>query len=958
MIRFVLRKMLNTKWMVFCLLIGIVLAVGMVSSIPLFTNGILNRMLRLDLEEYQQNTGVYTGRLSFKSQIEAAYKPESRTLALEYFDQEIPRLAADIGLPIDVYNRVYLLTGFRAAVSGAEFNYNERDDLYDLEQIQVASLKGFDDHVTYLFGKAPSDKITDGLIEIAVSNKMMRDSIFTLGGEYELYDIMERDPAKKPFKVKVVGIYEQAESGDMYFFDGHGTNKGYLIVNEDAFNEAFVHGDICYVNTAEYFMALDYHSARISNIDEVYDKLVYFQNWVSSRGAGTTRAPMIRIIEGYGESEAQLRTMLLVIQMPIMLMLAFYAYMISQLILEYEKNEIAVLRSRGSSRRQIVLIYLYESIIIGAVSFVLGIALGYFMCRMLGTCNGFLEFVSRTALTLEFTENVFIYAGVTVLFSILTMLIPAIGYSKTTIVEHKTSKTKKKTPLWKKMCLDLVLIFIAGYGYYGYTQQMYTMTVTGMDSNSLPIDPLLFVISTFFIVGFGLLMLRIFPYLIRFIYFIGKKFWSPVLYASFLQVGRSGGKETFIMLFLIMTLSVGLFSANTARTLNTNTEERIQYTAGADMILTPAWESNAIIMTDEATGEQTTILQETEKGYANDRLVTYIEPSFVPYETMEGVESAAKVFVKTGVNSYYGTKTSSCDLMAIDPEAFGKTAFMPDELLPVHWYNYLNLLSYEQRACLISRAYAEELGIKEGDLLNVSWSRQSAIDMRVYGIFDYWPSYQYKEGTKAASNRMIVCNLSYTQANMVIEPYQVWLKKAPDATSAQIYQAIEDQNLRLSELHDSSQEIVAVKNDPLLQGVNGALTMGFIVTMIVCAIGFLIYWILSIKGRVLQFGILRAMGLAGPKMIGMLLMEQLLISGVAIILGISTGALASTLFVPLLQMVCTTDQLVLPFRVMFERGDYIKLYAILGMMLTVAFVVLGGLISRIKMAQALKLGED
>ena len=304
------------------------------------------------------------------------------------------------------------------------------------------------------------------------------------------------------------------------------------------------------------------------------------------------------------------------------------------------------------------------------------------------------------------------------------------------------------------------------------------------------------------------------------------------------------------------------------------------------------------------------------------------------------------------------TKTSSCDLMAIDPEAFGKTAFMPDELLPVQWYNYLNLLSYEQRACLISRAYAEELGIKEGDLLNVSWSRQSAIDMRVYGIFDYWPSYQYKEGTKAASNRMIVCNLSYTQANMVVEPYQVWLKKAPDATSAQIYQAIEDQNLRLSELHDSSQEIVAVKNDPLLQGVNGALTMGFIVTMIVCAIGFLIYWILSIKGRVLQFGILRAMGLAGPKMIGMLLMEQLLISGVAIILGISTGALASTLFVPLLQMVCTTDQLVLPFRVMFERGDYIKLYAILGMMLTVAFVVLGGLISRIKMAQALKLGED
>ena len=43
------------------------------------------------------------------------------------------------------------------------------------------------------------------------------------------------------------------------------------------------------------------------------------------------------------------------------------------------------------------------------------------------------------------------------------------------------------------------------------------------------------------------------------------------------------------------------------------------------------------------------------------------------------------------------------------------------------------------------------------------------------------------------------------------------------------------------------------KNDPVLQGTNGILTVGFIVVLLLCTVGFLIYWILSIQSRALLF---------------------------------------------------------------------------------------------------------
>ena len=82
------------------------------------------------------------------------------------------------------------------------------------------------------------------------------------------------------------------------------------------------------------------------------------------------------------------------------------------------------------------------------------------------------------------------------------------------------------------------------------------------------------------------------------------------------------------------------------------------------------------------------------------------------------------------------------------------------------------------------------------------------------------------------------------------------------------------------------------------------------------------------------------------------------LSVVAIMIGIVLGGITSDLFVPMMQLVYNAAQQIPPFVVVASREDYMKIYALIAAMLLIGLVTISRIISRIKIAQALKLGED
>ena len=88
------------------------------------------------------------------------------------------------------------------------------------------------------------------------------------------------------------------------------------------------------------------------------------------------------------------------------------------------------------------------------------------------------------------------------------------------------------------------------------------------------------------------------------------------------------------------------------------------------------------------------------------------------------------------------------------------------------------------------------------------------------------------------------------------------------------------------------------------------------------------------------------------------MVEQILITGSAIVAGIVIGRVAALLFVPLLQVVYAAADQVPAFRVASERGDFLRIYAVAAALLVLGGVLFRTLLARLDIQQALKLGEE
>ena len=233
------------------------------------------------------------------------------------------------------------------------------------------------------------------------------------------------------------------------------------------------------------------------------------------------------VLTEYLKTEKQVEVTLWVLQVPIFMLLAAFIFMVSSQMLDMEKNEIAVIKSRGAGRGQIFGMYLMQSLLISVIAYAVGIPLGVYICQVVGSANAFLEFVRRSALPVEVTKEALTYAGLASVLSICAMVLPAVRHSKTSIVNHKQRKHRSTAPLWQKLFLDVILLGVALYGLYTFSGQKDMLASRVLEGASL--DPILFLSSSMFMVGAGLLAVRLAPAIVWLVYRPFKKLWSPAL---------------------------------------------------------------------------------------------------------------------------------------------------------------------------------------------------------------------------------------------------------------------------------------------------------------------------------------------------------------------------------------------------------------------------------------------
>ncbi|MCL2226360.1 MAG: ABC transporter permease [Oscillospiraceae bacterium] len=950
MIGFLWRKIWKTKWLVLCLIFGNIILIGMVTVVPIFTAATMQRVFQEDLRNVQEFQNRFPAIMQLNFSFNVAEEAERLSKYRATRDRLWPEELRAMGVPGYLGIRTYVLnTWAMRPVVAREIPNNNRS-------LSLVAPEGFEQHIHLLHGRMPSHELAYGRVfEALASEEVMRRHNLLLGETMTTMSVGDPDDL---YLVRIVGIFDFKAESEAFWSAVPITFVNMILVSDDLVSAYVVE------NYREYFrlsvawtQVLDATAMRADRISHYFERIhagrEAFNNidaiWHYSVNFYDT-------IEEFADRTGQLELTIWVLQIPIYVMLALFMYMVTRKILLLDSNDISVLKSRGASRRQILGIYAMQGLFVAAVSFPLGVGLGVILCHIIGSSSGFLDLVNRDALHVEVTSTAIAYGAIGMAISYIYLLFPVIKLSRVAIVDHKRKKARRSDkPLWQRYFLDVITFAVSLYVLYTFNMQRDLMMATLPDARSF--DPMLFVSSSLFIIGSALILLRLYPYFIRLIFMIGRKKFGPAVYASMVKVGRSIEGEQFIMLFLVFTVAVGIFSAQAARTLNLDNAHRIRYLGGADLMIREAWADN--LLPPEVVG--TGLIAQV------DTLV-YTEPDFNRFTHFEEVDAITRVLNRRATLRRGVTTVENVTLLGIETQSFGEAAWFRDDLLMVHINYFLNSLAMRPNGVLLSGNFHRDLGYSVGDEVTLVVPQRHGTPLTgrfvVVGFVDFWPSFNPVRMTRLATGEvtqenqfLAVANLGHLNTNWGVNPYQIWMR-TNGASHQFIHDFIGERGIQVAQFYDTSRSLVEILSEPIVQSTNGVLTISFIMTMLLCFTGFLIYWILSIKGRLLQFGVFRAMGMGMRGIMGMLVSEQVLITISALIIGGVIGELASRLFVPLVQLSYTAADQVIPLMVVMEPADYVTIYGILGFMLVLCVAVLARYTTRVNISQVLKLGED
>ncbi len=915
----------------------------------MYADGVLQRLLTRDLERQQARTGRYPGTAVLEVDLYALRRKAERAPYVREIDRELTER---------------LVPGLRVPTI-AEMRQVRMDYLYDIRPTgdggetkvfaRVEAIEDLGQHVTVTHGRMfePSANAPDGdgadVYEAVVTAEAFRELELQLGRTYQLHDLLGHVPR---LRIKVVGVFTKSDPRDLFWFGRFSRLSTSYLIDFATFERHFLDTEARNLTRAYWHYAVDYHELTIRDVPHVMRRYQDYVRLAAPAGVSFNFA-IAPLLESYLLRAATLERTLSFLQIPSALLLLLFVAMLSQLVIDGDRNEIAVLKSRGAAGRQILSAYLIEALLLGAVGLVLGLPLAVFIVRVIGASNGFLDFVARPALPLLLSWRMLGFALLGVAIFVGSLVVPLVRTTGVSIVGLKSRHARAPRSLpWQRYLLDFVLLGVAGYAFVSFRQRRTIQEL--IPAESAPLDPLLFLASTAFILGAGLLTLRLFPIAVRLAFRLGRRLWSPAVYAGLVQVSRSRGREYFAMIFLILTLGVGLASSTTARTINRSAEDDISYQVGADLALLPEFQS-------DAPPENVDLLDPLAAPAAptgSPPAVQYRAPPLGPFRALPGVERLTTVFRAPSASMVIpGSNRVALQVMAVVPHEFGRITWFRDDLLPAHINHHLNLIADHPTGILLS-ADVRDRGVRLGDLVRLTWKRQLPIQALVLGFVDYWPSFDPNAAGRGRTRTFAVANFDYVFAKMATEPYELWMDLEPGAQSGPLYAAVEEQELRVLEIRDTAQITIEAKNDPLLQGTNGVLTFGFLTAVLVSVTGYVLFLVFALRERTLQFGLLRALGVHRRQVVGMLVLEQLLTGGFAILSGLAIGQIAALLYVPLLQLAGPAAEQILPFRVVALRSDYLRFYVLALVIMAAGAVLFQSLVRRLRVHEALKLGEE
>jgi putative ABC transport system permease protein len=946
------RRLWNQRMLMLCLLLGLVAAVGLLSSIPLYADAAQNRLLQGELEtaDPASETEAATVRPPFAflwryigawhgNVIWDTYRPVDTYLA-----EQAPAI---VDLPLETQVRHIATDNMRLFPSeDAAFVPDE-----PLLWASIGFVSGMEAHVQLIEGEFPAEGASGDPVEILISRHTADLLGLQVGEEYTL---LATGQAGAQIPVRITGVWQAVDASDPFWFYQPDSFDAVLLTSENAFVDQVVPALEAPVATAVWYQVYDGSRVRPATVNGLLENVATVEARVTVLLNNTTLdVSPVPALESYGQSASLLTLVLTIFSLPVIGLVAYFISLIAGMVVRRSQSEIAIMRSRGISRRKIVNLYLLEGLVLGGLGLAGGLMLGRWMAQLMSRTHTFLDPTILTSnggesMAIVFTPTSLAYALVGVALTLVAFLIPALLAAQHSIVTLRWEQARSLlAPVWQRYFLDLILLVPPFYGWYQLAKQG-TITL-GSGGNDPFSNPLLFLVPVLFCFSLGLLFLRFFPLLMKLLAALAAWLPGTTLLLTLRQLARSTTQYAGPLLLLTLTVSLATFTASMAATLDSHLWDQVYYQVGADVNLAELGEST------EETETVTLPGQDTASDTASEDEPLWLFLPVSEHLTVPGVEAAARVG-DYSATANIGGRQQAGQILGIDRVDFPNVAFFrPDFAYNESLGELMNRLAVASDGILVSSSFLAQQGLTVGDPLRLTVGAAgdyAEVSFTIVGSLGLFPTLYPQDGP------FFVANLDHIHNALGgTYPYDVWLATDAAADSEAIVEGVRDLGLVVVTDRDARETIAAEQTRPERQGLFGLLSVGFIAAAALTVIGFLVYAVVSFQRRFIELGMLRAIGLSTRQMAAYLASElaALILTGVA--LGSGLGVWASTLFIPYFQVGSDKTALVPPFVVQVAWQQLGVILIIFGAMFVVAVSVLAVLLTRMRVFEAVKLGE-
>ncbi len=937
-----IKRLLAQPLLSLATIVGLTVAVALVLTIPIYAESVAFRVLTERLTEGPDR--VNRPPFSFLFSYIGSWNTPVNLEATAELDRYLREKGGDeLGLETTLIVRHLETRNFRLYPAG-ETNY--RDENKSLDYVSFGLTEDIEAQIEIVEGSyaTAADPSPDSLIDVMIHQEFASEYGIQAGEIYHGFNWrLEPDDPLQITEIRVAGIWRPRDEESEYWFYRPNVFEDILLINEATYRERLAPYSESEVNLAVWYLVTDGSRVNTSRVDELIKRHNETEKTADQYLAGTyIQASPVDELRPYRNVVIVMTLTLTVFSIPIIVLLVIFLIMLVGLVVDGQRNETAVLRSRGTSPFQVVGLTTVEGVIMGVIALVIGGALALAFTQLIGTTRSFMDFRWGQHFIVSVPPTIGSTIVLALAFTVFIRVVPTIGAARHTIISYKMDQSRLlRRPWWQRLGIDILLLALIGYFYYQIVQQGALIEVEGGARNIADAynQPFVFLLPSLTIFALTLFILRFLAPILRFLAWLIQWTNSVGLLIVTRQLERSPGAYYLPLILLVCTISLGIYTASFARTIDRYLYEQQFYRVSADV---------SVRVYSQSPGGGF-----PGAGGGNDAPPAYMHIS--EFTAMPHVTSA------TRIGEYTATArltSGSVDgrFVGVDRAELGPVLFWRPDFAPIRLGYLTNALAQQPDSVVVSSEFLEGRGLEIGDLLEVdirSGGEVYKINLQIVGALEYFPRYYPEE-----EGALFLGNLDYLFEQAQLElAHRVIARIEPGFNERDFIRALIERGAAGVLLEEPITKINREQARPERQGLFGLLSIGFITSSLATMVGFLLYTIFSYRRRYVELGILRAIGLSQSSMILSVAWELGLLIVIGLALGLGIGLLVSVLYIPYMQFVSSLEGAVPPYLVTMAWQEIAQIVALFLGTFALIMLILLVILRRMRIFQAVKLGE-